>query len=412
MLLTNTIKFLAGLAATLFKKPPNKGIKMETTITLDVKQFTNALKYVVKFAKNSGNYAPLLGFVHLTNKYLEYCGYENYLKIPLQSISSTGDFSAVLKISQLSDNTKNAKGIKDFTITVASDEATLTVGGGNYKVTLGDLSDWKHRALDGFSPNTTGSKTSFCCDFGLIEKCIPFAACDNNRPALYGVFVDKVNLALFASDSNRLISVKLWADSLESYTSNETLLIPLDLLKAVKGIKGVVNVIKTPSYRDGCWVTILSEGSIFAWHGLSEANFPDYASLLTKAYKYGFKFEADITPMLKSATPASILSFTGSTMLVETYDSYLNVNSKKLVGSRTVKVDVLKCIDQYMTTPSPLQVGLNPKYLLDALAICQKGDYNISLNAPPSGVVDSAILVKNTSAHNEVLVLVMPMGLK
>lgn len=385
---------------------------MDTAITLDVKQFANALKFVVKFAKNSNNYAPLLGYVHIAKEYIEYCGFNNYLKIPLRPLSITGDFSVLLNIAQLADRLKAAKD-KVFTITVVSDEATLTVGGGSYKVALGNLSDWEQRALEGFSPNTADSKTSVCCNFGLIEKCLPFATVnDDTRPSLNGVFVDKANYSLVASDGFRLIAVKLETDSFKFYTSNEPLLIPSDLLKVVKGIKGEVNVIKTPYRRDVCWVTILSEESIFAWQGLSEVTTINYASLLPKAYKYDFKFDADITSMLKSATPASLLSFTGSTMLVETYDSYLNVNSKKLVGSQTVNVDVVKCPSQYLTATSPVQVGLNPKYLLDALAICQKGEYNIAINTSSTGVVDSAISVKNTSIPNEILVLVMPMGLK
>lgn len=224
-----------------------------------------------------------------------------------------------------------------------------------------------------------------------------------------GGCVDKANCSLVASDGFRLIAVKLGTNLFEFYTSNESLLIPSDLLKAVKGIDGVVEVFKSPLRGDVCWVTILSQGAVFSWHGLQDANYPNYASLVPTAFKYQFKFATDITPLLKGSIPSSILSFTDSTMQVETYDGFLNVKNKNMVGSQTVAVTSYP--NHSSTKGKPLQVGLNPKYLLEALAVCPKGDYNISLNAPPSGVVVTPVKIENTSQHNDVIVLVMPMGL-
>lgn len=384
---------------------------MTTSVSFNVKQFTTALKYIAKFSHNSGRYSPLLGYVKITTTYIEYVGYNNYAKIPVQPINSTGDFNTVIQISQLANTLKNAKGKGDFTLATSVDGVTVNVGGAAYKVSHGNMSEWERDIVGAFSPNLSQSNTSICCNFALIDECLPFATVnDDTRPALNGVFVDKANSSLVASDGFRLIAVKLGTDPFKFYTSNESLLIPSDLLKAVKGIDGVVEVFKSPLRGDVCWVTILSQGAVFSWHGLQDVNYPNYASLIPSKFEYKFKFATDITPLLKGSIPSSILTFTGSTMQVETYDSHLNVKNKNMVGSQTVNV-VTSYPNHSSIKGKPLQVGLNPKFLQEALAVCPKGDYNISLNASPSGVVVSPIKIENTSQHNDVIVLVMPMGL-
>ena len=366
----------------------------------DSKSFMLALNTIKKFAVPSAKFSPLLSCVRVTDTHLEYCGYNAYAKIPIQTTATTG-LDVVVDIPRLLDVTKTVKK-GTFSISTSHDTALLSLSGVDYALKLGDKSDWLSEVYGAFSPSLPQTNAAITCDFSLIEKCLPFTATDDTRPALHGVYVDATNFALVASDGYRLISVKLWTQPFEFYTSKDTMLIPSALIKSLKGIKGVVQVIKSPKHGEFSWITVLHQGGIYSWTGLESVNYPNYVSFLPVHSKYEISWKADITPMLKNSH-ACILSITENKMTVATYNAFLNDKKKEVIASQTVN------IDQQIRS---ITLGISPKYLQEALACCTEGMYNMYLNTDNAGVVNKPVKIVNTQVLNEVLIIVMPMGLE
>jgi DNA polymerase III subunit beta len=205
---------------------------------------------------------------------------------------------------------------------------------------------------------------------GLIDRTIFAVAKENTRYAINGVLWEKKGkkLALVATDGRRL--ARSIGSAEQSTGEDGRMIVPAKTVQVLQKI--LPNVEGTVGIRFSSNQVVVRAGSYIVSSALVEGHFPQYDEVIPKDCDR--KIELNTEELLSAVKRAALLTNEQSKALRLAFDKEHLVLSSRAAeqGEATVSMHI-----QY--DHSPLEIGFNPVFLMDALRVAGTPTVTIEL---------------------------------